>query len=154
MRGTVNPWNLVLRARAAALRRAHRHPISPGCDLTTPAPSPQQIRASLLHVPIDLTTGGDNQLISTLIGKKLIYELFLWNVALQDLALYQGPSSTGIVLMPLPGFPAKTGLILGFNGSWEQPHFEVDSGQPLVLQTGGSRVTGFLKYRIATTGAV
>lgn len=147
----LNNFNQILRNRAQALKSAYRHPISPGCDLADPKSTPVQRRSSLLHVPIDISTAGDNQLISTLIGKKLIYELVLWNLFAQDLALYQGPSASGIVLFPWPGVPNQTGMIFGFNGNFEQPHFEIDAGQPFVLNlSAGSRVTGFLRYRIAT----
>ncbi len=151
MRGAFNDWNAMLRQRAAALRPAYRHPIAPGCELPEPKPTPVQRRSSLLSVPIDVSTAGDNQLISTLIGKKLIYEILLWNVTAQNLALYQGPAATGIVLLQLPGFPALTGLTLGFNGNFEQAHFEIDAGQPFILNLqNNTRVTGFIRYRIAT----
>lgn len=151
MRGPVNPWNSVLAERKTVLARAYRHPIAPGCDLPDPETTPLQRRSSLLSVPINTTTAGDYPLISTLIGKKLIYELVLWNVASQDLALYQGPSATGILLLDLPSFPATSALTLGFNGNWEQTHFDIDAGQPFILNLQNStRVTGMLRYRIAT----
>jgi hypothetical protein len=151
MRGPVNPWNSVLAQRAVALSRAYRHPITPGCDLPDPTSTPVQRRKSLLSVPINTSAAGDNQLISTLIGTKLIYEIVLWNVTAQNLALYQGPSATGILLLSLPSFPATTGLTLGFNGNFEQPHFEIDPGQAFVLNLqNATQVTGFIRYRVAT----
>lgn len=151
MRGPLNPWNQVLQARKLLLSKAYRHPIAPGCDLTDPKTTALQRRSSILHVPIDVSTAGDTPLISTLIGRKLIYEIFLWNVAAQNLALYQGNSASGILLTKMPAFPATSGLLLGFNGNFEMPHFEIDSGQPLVLNLqNATQVTGFLKYRVAT----
>jgi hypothetical protein len=151
MRGPTNIWNPVLSERKDVLARAYRHPISPGCDLPDPSSTALQRRSSLLSVPINATAAGDYPLISTLIGRKLIYELVLWNVAAQNLALYQGPSATGILLLQLPSFPATTGLTLGFNGNWEQTHFDIDAGQPFILNLqNATQVTGFLRYRIAT----
>lgn len=151
MRGPINPWNKVLRDRAKTLIQAYRHPITPGCDLPDPQSTPVQRRKSLLSVPIAASAAGDYQLISTLIGTKLIYEIVLWNVTAQNLALYQGPSASGILLLSLPSFPATTGLTLGFNGNFEQPHFEIDAGQPFVLNLQNStQVTGFVRYRVAT----
>jgi len=147
----MNKFNEILRDRAAALKKAYRHPIFPGCDLKDPKSTPLQRRASLLHVPFDFSGAGDNQLISTLTGKKLIYEILIWNVVAQDLALYQGPSASGILLLPWPSVPNTTGLTLGFSGNFEQPHFEIDAGQTFVLNLqNATRVTGFVKYRVAT----
>lgn len=149
-----NPWNQLLRARANALEYAYRGPISPGCQLPsldTPAANVQ--RKSLLAVPINCSAAGDNQLIPTLIGKKLIYEIFIWNVAAQTLKLYQGSSASGILLLQLTSFPALTGFVLGFNGNFAQPHWEIDPGQPLVLNLGAAtQVDGFIRYRSETTG--
>jgi hypothetical protein len=150
MRGEFNPWNSVLAQRAANLGNAYRHPISPGCDLADPKSTPVQQRASLLTVPIIASAAGDNPLISTLIGKKLIYEVFLWNVTAQTLAFYQGGSG-GILLVKLTNFPSTSGFLLGFNGNFAQPHWEIDAGQPLILNLQNStEVDGFIRYRIAT----
>ena len=53
-----------------------------------------------------------------------------------------------ITLLDLVNFPALTGFLLGFNGNFEQPHWEIDNGQPLVLNlSAGTQVTGFIRYR-------
>jgi hypothetical protein len=151
MRGPVNPFNSMLRERAQLLTQAYRHPIYPGCTLDPPEATPLQRRASLLTVPIIAGTAGDTQLISTLIGRKLIYEVVLWNVAAQNLAFYQGTSATGILLLRLTAFPATTGFVLGFNGNFDQAHWEIDAGQPLTLNLQNStEVDGFIRYRVAT----
>lgn len=151
MRGPANPYNTTLQQRKDALAIAYRHPITPGCDLPTPESTAVQRRSSLLRVPINANAAGDYQLISTLIGEKLIYEIFLWNVTAQNLALYQGPSAGGILLLALPSFPSASGLTLGFNGNFEMPHFEIDAGQAFVLNLqNATQVTGFVNYRIAT----
>lgn len=139
-----------LRARAEALKTAYRNPISPGCDLVAPDSTPLQRRSSIIHIPIDTSAAGDTALISTLTGKKLILEILLWNVVAQNLALYQGPSASGILLFPWPAVPATTGLTLGFNGNFEQPHFAIEPGQPFVLNLQNpTRVTGFVNYIVA-----
>ncbi len=151
MRGPFNPWNSVLRMRAMQLTKAYRHPIAPGCDLPDPKSTPLQRRSSLLTVPIQISSAGDNQLISTLIGKKLIYEIVIWNVAAQTLKFYQGPSASGILLLPLTNFPALSMFTLGFNGNFEQAHWEIDPGQPFVLNLqNNTEVDGFIRYRVAT----
>lgn len=157
MRGSSNPWNEVLRQRAKALSVAFRHPISPGCNLQPvqplppPVSSPKQERASLLTIPIIASAAGDNILISTLTGRKLIYEIVLWNVVAQTIALYQGASAGGILLMKLTNFPSLTGFTLGFNGSFSQAHFEIDAGQPFVMNLQNStEVDGFIRYRVPT----
>jgi hypothetical protein len=153
--GTIpNPWNDILRQRADDLTHAFRGPISPGCavpPLTPAAPNVQ--RNSLLRVPINCFTAGDNFLIPTLIGRKLIYEIHIWNVAAQTLALYQGSSATGILLTRWTAFPALTGVTLGFNGNFAMPHFQIDPGQPFTLNLENStQVDGFVVYRNETTG--
>lgn len=151
MRGPANPFNVILRQRAQILATAYRHPITPGCDLPDPKSTPVQRRKALLSVPINATAAGDYPIISTLIGTKLIYEVVLWNVTAQNLALYQGPSASGILLLSLPSFPTTTGFTLGFNGNFEQAHFEIDAGQPFTLTLqNATQVTGFVRYRVAT----
>jgi hypothetical protein len=144
-----NPFNLILRQRAAALKQAYRGPIAPGCVLPANAPPPTAPETkSLLHVPFVAQAIGDYELIPSLIGRKFVYEIVLWNVAAQTIGLYQGPSANGQVLLHLTTFPALTSLILPFSGSNTQPHFDIDSGISLVLNlTAATRVEGYLKYR-------
>lgn len=146
---TANPYNQILRDRAAASAKAHRFPISPGCKIETPKPpSIQQQRGAMLDVLIDCSTAGDNLLIPSQIGKKLIYEIVLWNVAEQTLTLYQGPSATGIRKLRLTSLPAKTGWILGFPGNETQCHFEIESGSAFVLNLSNStQVDGMIRYK-------
>lgn len=148
------PYNAQLRQTASNLSRAYRGPLVPGPTLPTITPAtPTVQRSSLLSIPIIANGVGDNQLISTLIGEKLIYELFLWNVAQQTIELYQGASANGILLLRLTNFPALTGFTLGFNGNFAMPHFSIDSGQPLVLNlSAGTEVDGFVNYRTDTSG--
>jgi hypothetical protein len=150
-----NPYNQLLQARRDALGGAWRFALAPGCNPgkepgTRPAPTLKQQRGQLLHVPINAFTAGDNQIIPTLTGRKLIYEIFVWNVAAQTLQLWQGASATGILLTQLTAFPSLSGITLGFNGSFAQPHWEIDPGQPLTLTlANSSQVDGFIVYRIA-----
>jgi hypothetical protein len=103
----------------------------------------------LLLSPINANIAGDTALIPTLSGKKLIYEIVLWNVTAQTIAFYQGPSASGILLLRLTGFPSLTGFTLGFNGNFSQPHFEVDAGQQFVLNlANATQVDGFIRYSI------
>jgi hypothetical protein len=148
-----NPYNMFLETRRQALGKAVRFALAPICNPTTGQPNltPAQMRKQLLNAPITAAIAGDNYLIPTLAGKKLIYEVVLWNAsaAAINMTFYQGPSATGVLLMPISNFPATTGLTLGFNGNWEMPHWEVDNGQPLVvnLSTTGP-LQGFIRYRI------
>jgi hypothetical protein len=164
-RQTFNPFNLTLRAQRDSLRGAWRHPLVPGCGPaqaaaqaaaaaapSTPPSNPTQRRSSLVHIPIVVNTSGDNILIPPSLGRKLIYEIVIWNVASQSLSFYQGPSATGILKLKLTSFPALTGLTLPFAGNWEFPHWEIDDGQPLVMNLGSNaEVDGFIKYRVANT---
>lgn len=146
-----NPYNEALQTRREALAGAFRVALFPGCNpATQPQPTTQQQRGQLLSLPINAFTAGDNQIIPSLTGKKLIYEIFLWNVAAQTLQLWQGASATGILLLQITAFPALSGLTLGFNGSFAMPHWEIDPGQPLTLTLQNStQVDGFIRYRIA-----
>lgn len=155
--GPTQNWNQILRDRAASLGIAFRHAVSPGCNLQPeqplppPVTTPKQERASLLTIPILANLAGDNVLISTLTGRKLIYEFVIWNVTAQTVALYQGPSVGGILQTKFTNFPSLTGFTLGFNGNFSQPHFEIDAGQPLILNLqNGTEVDGFIRYRIQT----
>ena len=52
----------------------------------------------------------------------------MWNVGAQTCLWQQG--TTGgmpITLLDLVNFPALTGFLLGFNGNFEQPHWEIDN---------------------------
>lgn len=150
-----NPYNQILQARREALSNATRSALVPAnCQtaaMLTPQALTRQERSQLLEVTINCNTAGDNQLIPTLTGKKLIYEIVIWNVAAQTLALFQGPSATGILKLRLTSFPALTGFTLGFNGSYAQPHFEIDGGQPFVLNLAAStQVDGMIRYKISS----
>lgn len=154
-----NWGNDLLRARAALLKRVKVTALYPGCvaddAVAASAPPPASLPTvppnwQLRRVPINISTAGDNTLISTLVGQKNIYEIFLWTAGgANSLALYQGPSATGILLLPWPGVPAQTGFVLGFNGNFKQPHWEVDAGNTLVLNlSAATQVTGFLVYAV------
>lgn len=153
-----NPFNGMLQGHRENLARANRTAMVPGncASLQTATGSTlgeaaRKQRKHLLQLPINVFQAGDNQLIPTLQGKKLIYEIVLWNSTAQTLRLFQGPSATGILLLQLTAFPATTGFILGFNGSWRMPHFEVDSGQPFVLNlASAAQVDGMIRYRITS----
>jgi hypothetical protein len=151
---TTNPFNLKLAAQRFSLSRAFRYALTPNCNPTTGAPNltSRQLRKQLLELPIQAAIAGDNLLIPTTgAGEQLIFELLLWNssAAPIDMALYQGPSASGILLLPISNFPPTTGLTLGFNGNWEQPHFQIDIGQPFVLNlsTAGP-VQGMIRYKL------
>jgi hypothetical protein len=145
-----NNYSGTLRSQAHQLARAVRHSTPPGaCGLQlAPPPTPAQQRASLLLAPINCSAAGDNLLIPTLAGRKMIYELCVWNVTQQTLRLTAG--AAGVLLLQLTNFPALTGYTLGFNGHFSQPHFEIPAGLPFVLNLGGAfQVDGFIRYRIA-----
>ncbi len=74
----------------------------------------------------------------------------LWNVTSQTLIWQQGTGATAIQLLQLTTYPPLTGMFLGFNGSFEQPHWEVDPNQALILNlSGGTQVDGFIRYRVS-----
>jgi hypothetical protein len=149
----VSPFNIYLGERRRALAGAYRYALTPNCNpsMGPPPMTSQQLLKQLLHVPIVAAVAGDNPLIPTTAGQQLIYEMLIWNssAANVNVTLYQGPSANGILLLPLPNVPPQTGITLGFNGSWEQPHFTIDIGQRFVmnLSTTGP-VTGMIKYKI------
>lgn len=149
-----NPYNQALRAQAGNLANATRYALTPGCNPITgeAQPSAQQLRSRLIHAIIDTATAGDYLVIPTLIGRKLIYEIVLWNVGTQTLILQQGQTggSSTIRMLRLTNFPSLTGFTLGFDGSEQQPHFEVDNGQPFVLNLGAAtQVDGYVKYAVS-----
>lgn len=148
-----NPFNLALAQRRAQLAGAKRYALTPNCNPVSGQPdlSPAQRRDALLHLPITAGLSGDNQLIQTTSGKLYIYEIFLWNStgAAINWSLYQGASQGGILLLPIDNWPATTGLVLGFNGNWEMPHFTIDTGQQFILnQSTAGPTQGFIKYLV------
>jgi hypothetical protein len=149
-----NDFNQLLNDRRNALAGAMRFAMAPDCNPIDPAKidlTPAQSRNQLIEVPVNATNAGDNFLIQTRAGRKLIYEILLWNGsgAPIDWALFQGPSSLNNVKLFMPGVPAGFGLLLGFNGNWEMPHFQIDQGQPLVLTLNiGGLITGLLRYKV------
>lgn len=156
----MNWGNVELARRRAQLKGAVRTALFPGCAIPMPgAPAPTDGSGDtssggtnwhLRRVPFDVATAGDNTLISTLVGQKNIYEIFIWTAGgANDVRLYQGPSATGILLLPIPAMPAQTGIFLGFNGNFDQPHFEVDAGNTLVLNlSAATEVTGLIVYAV------
>ncbi len=148
-----NPYNDLLAQRHDLARKAVRFALSTLCDPATGEPQPitrTQIRQQLRTIQINAATAGDNIIIPALAGVKLIYELVLWNSTAQTLIWQQGfTGSQPIQLFRLSGFPALTGFSLGFNGSFEQPHWEIDNGQALVLVLANpTQVDGFIRYRV------
>lgn len=148
------PYNQILAQKHGMIRRALRYALAPMCDPSTGEPrmTKAQLRRQLRTVPIVALTLGDNILIPAgIAGAKEIFELVLWNVTAQTIALQQGLTAGGnaVPWFRLTDFPDKNGYTLGFNGSFEQPHFEVDNLQPLVMNLqNGTEVDGFLRYRV------
>jgi hypothetical protein len=148
-----NPYNLILAQRHQMSTRAVRFALTPLCDPATNQPklSSVQLRKQLRTIQIDAAAAGDNVIIPASAGVKQIYEVVLWNVAAQTLIWQQGgtPSLNSIRLLRLTDFPALTGQMLGFNGSFDQPHWEIDTNQPLILRLQNStQVDGFVRYRV------
>ncbi len=150
----MSPFNQALQTKREQLARAVRYAITPACNPITGVPqlTPNQLRRQLISIPIIASIAGDNALIPTTSGQLLIYEVVLWNssAAAINMALYQGPSAIGVLLLPISNFPATTGFTLGFNGSFEQPHFEIDTGQELILNLSTTGpVQGMIRYKVA-----
>lgn len=148
-----NPWNQLLNERRNDLGYAQRFALTPDCNPISgdSKVTPAQSRAQLIEVPINATAAGDNLIIQTLSGRKLIYEIFLWNAGAGaiNIGLYQGPSASGILKLPISNFPGTTGVTFGFNGNFEQPHFTIDNGQPFVLNcSAAGPVQGMMRYKI------
>lgn len=144
-----NPFNQLLSQQRSLLTRAVRFALAPLCDPSTGQPTltTAQQRRQLKTIQINVSTAGPNVIIPALAGVKEIFELVMWNVTAQTLIWKQGSSFT---LLQLTDYPDKTGLMLGFNGSFEQPHWEIDNGQALVLVLQNStQVDGFIRYRVA-----
>lgn len=147
------PYTDILKRRRADLALAYRAPSAPAQPLPPagPAadPTPQADQRNMLHIPFQVAAAGDNVLIPTLIGRKHVYELFLYNAgAAQTIQLYQGPSITGTLLLRLADFPITGQLLLPFSGMYAQSHFDIESGQSLVLNlAAANEVDGFIRYR-------
>ena len=148
----VDPYNQILGQKHGQVRRAVRLALGTVCDAAGGAViTPGALRNQLKLIQINAATAGDNIIIPPLAGVKQIFELVLWNVAAQTLIWQQGTTGTNpITQLRLTTFPATTGFTLGFNGSFEQAHWEIDTGQPLVLNLSvGTQVDGFIRYRVA-----
>lgn len=148
-----DPFNQILGQKHGMLTRAKRFALGTLCDPATgqPAPTDAQLKNQLKLVQINAAASGDNVIIPALAGDKEIFELFLWNVTQQTLVLQQGSSQGGMAIVQtrLTNFPDLSGFILGFNGSFQQPHFVIDNGQSLVLNLqNGTQVDGFVRYRV------
>lgn len=148
----VAPFNQIIAAKHQGLKTAKRTALTTDCGAQGNEKRPPMARRRALKtIQINATVAGDNILIPGIAGIKQIFEMVLWNVSAQNLILQQGPSGAAstITLFQIPGMPATFGLFLGFNGSFEQPHFEIDNNQPFVLNlSAGTQVTGFIRYRI------
>lgn len=149
-----NPYNQVLAEKHGMMVRAVRFALTTQCARDVngqPVLSGPQLRRQLKTVQINTAAAGDSIVIPALAGIKQVYEFFLWNVAAQTIIVQQGGTGTSqrIQLMRLTGFPALTGFTLGFNGNFEQPHWEIDNGQSLVIVGAGTQIDGFVRYRVA-----
>lgn len=148
---TPNPYNATLARKHSLLGRAYRFALDTVCDPTTRKPVASSGRRQLKHIQINATVAGDNIVIPALAGVKDILELFMWNVSAQDIIWQQGQTATGnaIILTELPAFSALSGFVLGMVSDWDMPHWEIDNNQALVLNvSAGTRVTGFIRYRV------
>ena len=100
----------------------------------------------LVHVPINVAFAGNNVLIPSFPGQRIeIWQLFLYNVAAQNLELFaDNDSQSG----PLNAFPATSGFSLPYTGA---PHFKLQAGKAFILRTSaGTQVSGFVNYRLIT----
>lgn len=147
-----NPFNATLAEKHVGLQRAYRFAIGTLCDPNTRKPEAMTAaRRQLKHIQINATAAGDNVIIPALAGTKKIMELFMWNVAAQNIIWQQGATGSGnpIILTQLPGFSAVSGFVLGMSTRWDLPHWEIDNNQPLVLNLSvGTQVTGFIRYHV------
>lgn len=146
-----NPFNRTLATKHSLLSRAYRFALDTVCDPATRKPVEGTGRRQLKHIQINAAAAGDNIVIPALAGVKDILELFMWNVTAQDIIWQQGQTASGnpITLTQLPAFSALSGFVLGMVSSWDMPHWEIDNNQPLVLNlSAGTRVTGFIRYRV------
>ena len=147
-----SPFNQVLAQKHAMLANAQRFAIGTLCGLDGKPIAPTvKPRTTLKTIPFNITAAGDNIIIPALAGVKQIYEFVFWNVAAQNVTIQQGQTGSAnfVPLLELPSFPATSGIFLGFNGNFDQSHWDVDNGQPLVVVLAGTRATGFIRYRVA-----
>lgn len=157
------PYSNLLATRREELATAYRGPISPSSPIPADGSIPelqsvQAERRAMLHIPYVFQTAGDNILIPSLIGRKIVYEFFLYNPGgvgtSATLQLYQGPSTTGTLLLQLTDFSPKSQLLLPFSGNLIQSHFDIESGQSMVMNLSAStEISGFLRYRIDNNSA-
>lgn len=148
-----NPWNQLLAAKHYAVKGAFRFAMSTECDPATGEPKVSRVVQSkqLKFIVINAATAGDNIIIPALAGEKQVFEMVIWNVAQQTIRFTQGGATAPNVqtLLQLTQFSATTGFTLGFNGSFDQAHFDLDNGQPLVMNlSAGTQVDGFIRYRV------
>lgn len=145
------PFNAILRQKHQQIRGAVRFALSTVCDPNGKPLRNAVLRKQLLRVQINASTTGDTILIPAGVGGlKQIYEMVVWNVTGQTLTFQQGfTASNPIVQLRLTDFPDATGYTMGFCGSFDFPHWEIDNGSPLVLHIdGGTQVDGFIVYRV------
>ncbi len=147
-----NPYNRILGQKHNQAGRAVRLALGTVCDAEgKPKVSPRVLRRQIKLIQINAAAVGDNIIIPAgQAGVKEVLEVVLWNVTAQTLIFQQGATGTNpITLLRLTTFPTTTGFTLGFNGNFYMPHWEVDNGQPLILNTsGGTQVDGFVRYRV------
>jgi hypothetical protein len=149
---TANPWNAQLADKHFWLPRALRYAIGTPCDaFGVPQVSASTLSNQLRTIQIIAPVAGDNLIIPGISGVKLIYELSLWNIAAQNLIWQQGTTGNHpLQLLALNSFPALTPYTLPFSGNWDFPHWEIDTGQPLVLNcSAATGVQGFIRYRVS-----
>lgn len=97
------------------------------------------------HVPFQiLGAPGDYVVVAgTPAARITIYELDIWNVALQTITLMDGPDR---LRGPLTGFPASSGR------GWEdtgKPHFQCSPGRDFIINlSAGTEVSGYVKYKM------
>lgn len=145
------PYNQILAQKHGQVRGAVRVARGTQCDAQgKPVTTSAQLRKQLKRVQINAATAGDNIVIPALAGVKQIFELVMWNVTGQTIIWQQGTTGQGaITQVRITDMPSLFGFNLGFNGSWDQPHWEIDTGQPLVLNLSvGTQVDGFICYRV------
>jgi hypothetical protein len=148
---TANPWNAQLAEKHRILPRAFRYALGTPCDaFGIPQLLPNTLSNQLRTIQIVAPAAGDNLIIPGISGVKQVYELALWNIAAQDLIWQQGTTGNHpLQLLSLKSFPALTPYTLPFSGNWDFAHWEIDTGQPLILNCSASTgVQGFIRYRV------
>lgn len=133
--------------------RQNRTALSPESQMPTELPLAEELarqrgpqfrqRVPATRKTYDVSALGDNVIISGARGYcGCIYEFNLYNPISQDIDIREDEES----IQPLPEFPGGAGFTLHEN---EQPHWILKDGASLILNLGGgSRVTGFVKYRL------